>query len=76
MAGGEYRSIKKGDSQSMVGVRWNYIGHRLIKILLPDFPQAQDLVAIGPRWVTLSGWLHNRGRLMPSPRNFDRRLPV
>jgi hypothetical protein len=30
MAGGEYRSIKKGDSQSMVGVRWNYIGHRLI----------------------------------------------
>jgi hypothetical protein len=30
MAGGEYRSIKKGDSQSMVGVRTNYIDHRLI----------------------------------------------
>jgi hypothetical protein len=28
MAGGEYRSIKKGDFPSMVGVRWNYIGHR------------------------------------------------
>jgi hypothetical protein len=30
MAGGEYRSIKKGDSLSMVGVRSNYIGDRLI----------------------------------------------
>jgi hypothetical protein len=76
MAGGEYRSIKKGDSQSMVGVRWNYIGHRLIKILLPGFPQAPDLVAIGHLWVPLSGWLDNRGRLMPSLRNFVRRQPV
>src|SRR3989449_8328634 len=49
MAGGEYRSIKKGDSQSMVGVRWNYIGHRLIKIFLSPFPQAQDLVDIRSR---------------------------
>jgi hypothetical protein len=30
MAGGEYRSIKKAHSQSLVEVRRNYIGHRLI----------------------------------------------
>jgi len=30
MAGGVYRSIKKGDSQSMLRVRRNYIGDWLI----------------------------------------------
>src|SRR5438094_5401569 len=60
IAGGEYRSIKKGDSQSMLGVLGNYIGHRLIKILLPDPSQPQDLVAIQAGPVQLSVWLDNR----------------
>jgi RNA polymerase sigma-70 factor (ECF subfamily) len=55
-----YRSIKKGDSQSMLRVRWNYIGDRLIKILLPRRERAQDLVAFGPKPVPLSVWLDNR----------------
>jgi RNA polymerase sigma-70 factor (ECF subfamily) len=55
-----YRSIKKGDSQSMLRVRWNYIGDRLIKILLPRRQRAQDLVAFGPKPVPLSVWLDNR----------------
>jgi hypothetical protein len=76
MAGGEYRSIKKGDSQSMVGVRWNYIGHRAIKMLLVQPGQAQDLVSIRGCSVKLSGWLDNRERLMARTRNHDLRPPV
>jgi hypothetical protein len=76
MAGGEYRSIKKGDSQSMVGVRWHYIGHRPIKMLLPRSGRAQDLVSIESHPVKLSGWLDNRERLMIRTRNHDLRPPV
>jgi RNA polymerase sigma-70 factor (ECF subfamily) len=44
----------------MLRVRWNYIGDRLIKILLPRRQRAQDLVAFGPKPVPLSVWLDNR----------------
>jgi hypothetical protein len=75
MAGGEYRSIKKG-SQSAIWRRWNYIGDRLIKMLLSPGRQAQDVVPMASETVPLSGWLDNRIFPMERTRNRAGGTPV